>query len=201
MTDRALAKRDQIRAGARRVFLEHGFAGASTDAIAAEAGVSKQTLYAYYPSKEELLAGVLEWMVGGVPLESFSPGKIELESREDLRRVLTAVAQGVVDRMMQPEYMAILRVIIAEMPRLPHLGELYRRTIPERGLKNVVRVLEHARERGLAEFEDADIASRALVGPVVTHGLLDGLLVEGEPRKPDPERIEKMVELYMKAIA
>ncbi|MBD0354642.1 MAG: helix-turn-helix transcriptional regulator, partial [Rubrobacteraceae bacterium] len=51
---RARAKRDQILDGARRVFLRDGFAGASTDDIAAEAGVSKRTLYAYYPSKEDL---------------------------------------------------------------------------------------------------------------------------------------------------
>ena len=56
---RAKAKRDQIRQGAQRVFLQRGFAGASTDAIASEAGVSKQTLYAYYPNKETLLSGVL----------------------------------------------------------------------------------------------------------------------------------------------
>jgi TetR/AcrR family transcriptional repressor of mexJK operon len=50
LTPRARAKRDQIREGAQRVFLERGFAGTSTDAIASEAGVSKQTLYAYYAS-------------------------------------------------------------------------------------------------------------------------------------------------------
>ena len=53
-TPRARAKRDQIRAHAQRLFLARGFTGTSTDAIAAEAGVSKQTLYAYYSSKEEL---------------------------------------------------------------------------------------------------------------------------------------------------
>ena len=42
---RARAKKEQIRAGAQRLFLDKGFAATSTDAIAAEAGVSKQTLY------------------------------------------------------------------------------------------------------------------------------------------------------------
>ena len=56
---RAEAKRDQVLGGARRVFLREGFAAASTDVIAREAGVSKRTLYAYYPSKEELFADVL----------------------------------------------------------------------------------------------------------------------------------------------
>ena len=45
MGPRALAKREQILAGARVVFLRDGFAAASTDAIAAEAKISKRTLY------------------------------------------------------------------------------------------------------------------------------------------------------------
>ena len=56
---RARAKRDQILSGARLVFLGDGFAAASTDAIAAEAKVSKRTLYVYYPSKEDLFVDVL----------------------------------------------------------------------------------------------------------------------------------------------
>ena len=44
-TSRAQAKRDQIRAAARELFLKRGFAGASTDAIAKEAGVSKASTW------------------------------------------------------------------------------------------------------------------------------------------------------------
>lgn len=54
-----MAKQGQILSGARRVFLREGFAAASTDVIAREAGVSKRTLYSYYPSKEELFQDVL----------------------------------------------------------------------------------------------------------------------------------------------
>jgi AcrR family transcriptional regulator len=59
LTPRARAKREQIRAGAQRVFLSRGFAATATDAIATAAGVSKQTLYVYSPSTEELFADVL----------------------------------------------------------------------------------------------------------------------------------------------
>ncbi len=72
LTPRAKAKRDQIREGAQRVFLERGFAGTSTDAIASEAGVSKQTLYVYYASKEELLADVLQHLIQQDPQTQLS---------------------------------------------------------------------------------------------------------------------------------
>ena len=95
---RARAKRDQILAGARRVFLRDGFAAASTDAIAAEAKVSKRTLYVYYPSKEELFAGVMRELTIENPqtralesMEEMTPG-----SEEELRRDLLELAKKMV---------------------------------------------------------------------------------------------------------
>src|SRR2546423_13494696 len=58
-THRAQQKREQILTAARRLFLQHGFADTSTEAIRIEAGVSKETLYRYYASKEELFTAVL----------------------------------------------------------------------------------------------------------------------------------------------
>src|SRR5215210_4632518 len=95
---RARAKRDQILSGARRVFLRDGFAGASTDAIAAEAKVSKRTLYVYYLSKEDLFAGVMRRLTIENPqtralesMEEMSPG-----SEEDLRRDLLELARKII---------------------------------------------------------------------------------------------------------
>lgn len=59
LTERQLAKRQQIADAATRLFLANGYAGTSTDAISADAGVSKQTLYSYFPTKVDLLAEVL----------------------------------------------------------------------------------------------------------------------------------------------
>ena len=58
-THRAQQKREQILTAARRLFLQHGFADTSTEAIRIEAGVSKETLYRYYASKEGLFTAVL----------------------------------------------------------------------------------------------------------------------------------------------
>src|SRR5713226_7273324 len=52
-------KRAQIRAAAKQLFLRHGFQATSTDAIAAAASVSKETLYRYYPKKDDLFVDVL----------------------------------------------------------------------------------------------------------------------------------------------
>ena len=67
VTPRERSKQAQIRDGARRAFLANGFAATSTDAIATEARVSKQTLYVYYRTKEDLFLDVLEDIVGQLP--------------------------------------------------------------------------------------------------------------------------------------
>ena len=57
-------KFDQVLEGARSVFLADGFEGASVDQIAKVAGVSKATLYSYFPDKRLLFAASrrLRWI-------------------------------------------------------------------------------------------------------------------------------------------
>lgn len=204
LTPRARAKKEQIRTGAQKLFLDRGFAATSTDAIATEAGVSKQTLYVYYPSKEELLTDVLKHLIeddprGGSPLtiKQATPG-----SQDELRWAVDSLARKLISGLMDPEYVALVRVIIAETRRIPHLGRLFRSAVPERVLNNVAVLLEAARENGVIGAVDTDAASRAFVGPLLTYVLLDGLFVgDGPPRPPDPERIEAAVDLFMKSIA
>lgn len=203
LSPRKQAKKDQIRSGAQALFLERGFAATSTDAIAAEAGVSKQTLYVYYPRKEELLADVLRHLIGeGFREQSQETVDVAPESLEELREALLGLANEILASIMQPDYLALVRVIISETPRLPHLGELFRQAIAERALESVSVFLKRSRDSGIVEVENLDAASRMLVGPLLTHAILDGLLVpEGPPQKPEPGRIKAIVDLYVKAIS
>ena len=200
---RARAKRDQILFGARRVFLRDGFAAASTDAIAAEARVSKRTLYVYYSSKEELFADVMRKLTIENPqtraletIEEMSPG-----SEGELRRDLLELAEKIVTTMMQPDYLALLRTTIADTHRFPQLGGIFRATVPERALRSFAIFIERGRERGVVGPDiDGGTAARMFVGPLLTYAVLDGLLAEGPPRPPAREKIEEIVDLYMKAI-
>jgi AcrR family transcriptional regulator len=200
---RARAKRDQILSGARRVFLRDGFAATSTDAIAAEAKVSKRTLYVYYPSKEDLFVDVLQKLTIEHPqtralesMEEMAPG-----SEEELRRDLLELAQKIVATMMQSDYLALLRTTIADTHRFPQLGGLFRATVPERAMSSFAVFIERSRERGVVGFGvDGETAARMFVGPLLTYAVLDGLFAEGPPRPPAQEKIEEIVELYMKAI-
>ena len=201
---RAWAKREQVLAGARRAFLREGFAATSTDAIAAEAKVSKRTLYSYYPGKEELFADVLRRLTIENPQTQVLASVEEMEPMglAELREALVVLATKVVSTMMDPDYLALLRTIIADTHRFPQLGEIYRSTVPERGFRVFLNLMERMRDRGTVDVPDAEAATRLFFGPIVTYTLLDGLFKPGEqPHPPAPEKIEHIVDLYMKAIA
>ena len=202
LTPRARAKRDQIRAGAQRVFLSRGFAAASTDAIAAEAGVSKQTLYVYYPSKEELLADVLINLIRQGPSAPDAPAQLpSLVTVEALRQSVGAFAHRLIAQFMQPEYLGLLRIIFGETQRVPEVGRLFRSSVPERVLGGLAGLLTAGRAQGSVRDIDLDAAPRMLVGALLTYAILGGLLIgDGPPQPPDPERIDAVVDLFVEMI-
>jgi len=183
--------------------LRDGFAAASTDAIAGEARVSKRTLYVYYPSKEKLFADVMRKLTIENPqtralesIEEMSPG-----GEGELRRDLLELAEKIVTTMMQPDYLALLRTTIADTHRFPQLGGLFRASVPERAMRSFANFIERGRERGVVgPGVDGSSAARMFVGPLLTYAVLDGLLAEGPPHPPAREKIEEIVDLYMKAI-
>ncbi len=202
LTPRARNKQAQIRDGARRAFMANGFAATSTDAIAAQAGVSKQTLYVYYRTKQELFLDVLQDVVGQLPdVRSTITAGGDVDSPEALRACLMSLARKLVTHLMQPEYIAFMRLVFAEIPRMPQLGDMWERTIPTQVLGTTAGLLETARENGFAQFAHTNAAVRLFIGPLITFVVLDGLGVAGPPRRPTDRVIKQIVDLFLAAIA
>jgi TetR/AcrR family transcriptional regulator, mexJK operon transcriptional repressor len=197
------AKRAQIRDAAQRLFLDQGYAATSMDAVTAAAGVSKQTVYVYYPSKRALFADVLEQASVGHPefqaldyLRTARPA-----SQTELQEVLTQFARRVVQTMLQPEYISLLRVLIPEIRSHPELSELFREVVARRSLQSVEQLLEGAAHRGVIGHVDTDAAARLFIGPLLTYLVVDGLLSAHEPaQQPDAARIESIVALLVAAL-
>ncbi len=200
---RALLKREQILHGAQRLFLARGYTGTSTDAIAKAAGISKETLYAYYPNKEALFAAVLQHVMD--VLEDGQQFKeIEhtmLDSSDAFRQALIHLAQRILSSAMQPDYLALVRIVLAESMRVPQLGSLFRSSIPIRGQAYLSALLEHARQRQLIEVEDVQVAAHMFIGSLLSYIIFDGLVLTDEaPRQPDQSQITMIVTLFCKAL-
>ena len=201
--DRSRAKQQQILTAAVALFAERGFEGTSTDAITARAGVSKETLYRYYPSKEQLLAAAMqELVVEG----TFSDASLRLPAeatRQDLERILRALASAVIDRVITPEYLALARLLLAESGRRPELAQTFRRLVPEAGASAIIAILTDARDRGLLR-EDVDLGAALwlFAGPLLlwaVTGMLGG--AGAEPRRPDDAEIAAMTRLFLDGTA
>ena len=108
-------KRNAILDGAWRVFLQHGYALATMDEIAAAAGVSKRTVYDHFSSKERLFGAIVERrrdeMLKGLAAD-------HLDER-DPEGALTRFGSRHLAMAMSPPVLELYRVVLAEVPRLP----------------------------------------------------------------------------------
>lgn len=202
-TSRTQKTREQIRSAAQQLFLQHGFTGTSTDAIMLRAGIaSKETLYRYYASKEDLFADVLRHLtLDHSEHSSFLHTPHAPKSREELRGMLVVLAQELLTIMMQPEYLAFVRMLIADLPRFPHLGQLFRATVPERAMDFLSALLTQARQQGVVSTFDTDAVVRMLIGALLTYALFNGLFQpEHEPSLPESSRIDAIVEMVMRTM-
>jgi AcrR family transcriptional regulator len=199
---RAQQTRDQIRAAAHRLFLQHGYLATSTDAILAEAGISsKETLYRHYASKEDLFVDVLSHLTLSGP--RFSAKLSEMPVPHDLpslQQVLTTFTREILSLMSQPEYLALLRVIFAEAPRFPQLGSMFRATVPQRGLFMLTALLRQAREQHIIADVDFDAVTHALLGGLLAYALLSMVFAGEEAHPPALERADALVEVLMHAL-
>jgi TetR/AcrR family transcriptional repressor of mexJK operon len=200
---RAEAKRAAILGAAQQVFLADGFEAATMDAIAAKASVSKQTLYRYHASKEDLFTAVLQTLTvqrfwHDVP-EALDARAVD--SRPDVQALLTSSAHSIVTHLMQPTYLALLRILIAEAPRFPDLAAQFHTAVIAQGEEALAGIVQRAERAGVLAPTAPDLVARLLVGALLTYVFADGLLTPGDqPRPPDTETITALVQLVLRAL-
>jgi AcrR family transcriptional regulator len=200
---RARAKREQIRSAAQRLFLELGYERASMDAIAREAGVSKQTLYHYYAAKEQLFVDVLR----ALTIERFQQeapvvfAEQPITSRVELEAALLAYATSAVEHVLSPAYVALLRTLIAEAPRFPQIAGHFRSSLIGQGSAALETLLTRAWQAGIIMRPPSEEVLLLFVAPVLAYLLADGLISgSAEPQKPSPDIIRTHVRLFLAAL-
>jgi TetR/AcrR family transcriptional regulator, mexJK operon transcriptional repressor len=165
------AKRRAIIDAARRVFLTHGFAGSSVDAIAADAGVSKQTIYNHFGDKEALFRAVVHAVQSDFAGDFHERGLEErLAVSDNLDRDLRQLGRRWVGAVLQEDVAALRRLVIAEQDRHPWLFDEWRQPRPalERALSGAV---SKQAERGALDVTDVGLAVDQLLLVVITAAL------------------------------
>ncbi len=165
-------KQEQILQGAIRVFLQEGYARTSMDRVSAEAGVSKQTIYSHFQDKEGLFKALIERLTIACFQSIFCIEKLQGDPAILLRQVAKIYLTKVADN---PDYLALLRLIIAESQNFPELAKLYTQTVVQRGRQILSQYFASHPELGISDPEAmAHIFFGSLVSYIIVQEMLYG---------------------------
>ena len=191
------AKRDAILEAARKVFMEVGFGASSMDSIAAEAKVSKQTVYNHFGSKEELFAAMVRYFVDQ-KLMVFSEAAKSGKPEETLR----TIAHQFLDHGAAEQRVAMYRVLMAEAPRVPELGDIFYSAGPAVVRKYLADYLAEQHARGILRVDNPMLTAEQFFGMLNGCQLKAQLGIEPLPDKRAIDAyIDHAVMLMMKALA
>lgn len=115
----ASALRELYLQAAFETFLDKGYARAGIDEIARRARAGKMTFYRAFGSKEELFRLVVRRAILKVRDKLQAP----LNTDGEPEQVLAALIERLHAGMTDPEYLQLLRLVVAETDRFPELGE------------------------------------------------------------------------------
>ncbi|NOD64505.1 MULTISPECIES: TetR/AcrR family transcriptional regulator [unclassified Ruegeria] len=148
-------KFDQVLRGAREVFMADGFEGASVDDIARAAGVSKATLYSYFPDKRLLFMEVAQTECRLMSERILSMIDESKPAREVLQIAATQLTAFLVSEFAQQ----VFRICVAERDRFPELGRAFYEAGPQNGQRQMAAYLEKAVAKGELCIENVNIAA------------------------------------------
>jgi len=152
-------KRRQIMDGAREIFMSAGFDAASMNDIARAAGVSKGTLYAYFDSKEALFEALIREERAHQPERN----TMFPDDEPDPTKALAIYGRRLLAKVIQPENLAQIRVVVAAAARFPRLGQAFYEAGPLFGIGLLNAKLETFAAAGTLRIDDTNLAARQFI--------------------------------------
>lgn len=158
----------QILEAAREVFGEHGLAASRLDDIAKRAGLSKGTIYLYFPNKEELFREMVRQMV----VSQIEQGEQSLSAMNGpATDVLSQFLCGYWRFIRSSQFAPLFRLIHAEIHSFPDLARFYADEVIARVHRLIASIITRGIETGEFRRLDPIVAARMITAPFVMHGL------------------------------
>ena len=148
-------KFDQVLDGARKIFLRDGFERASVDDIAREAGVSKATIYAYFPDKQLMFLEVAR----NECHRQTEAAEASIEGNVPARVALTIAAERIVAFLASDFGLRMFRIVVGEGERFPGLGAEFHEYGPGLIHRRLMLHLGRYVASGELVIEDLDLAA------------------------------------------
>jgi len=194
------ARPGELLDAALDLFVEKGFAATRAEEVAARAGVSKGTLFLYFPSKEELFKAVVRENISG----RFQEWNDEFEKFEgntpDMLRYCMKVWW---ERIGASRASGITKLIISEARNFPDIAAFYQHEVIEPGQKLIRRILQRGVDRGEFYVADMDYATFSITAPMVFLIMMKHSMGACVPKDfvMDPERyVNSQAETLLKGL-
>ena len=198
-----LGKRAAILDAAKRLFVVQGYTGVSMDQIAAEAGVSKLTVYSHFGDKESLFADA----VRAHCVQLLPDALFEAADAAPLREGLLQIARAFFAMLSGPEALAGHRIMCTPQVVDSPVPQLFWDAGPQRVVDSLAAVLRHHVDSGELEIRDIDMAASQFL--TLAKGELHARMVFGcceggqsEPLQHEVEaQLEAAVDLFLRGYA
>ena len=158
----------QIMRAAFEVFGEHGLTEARLEDIAKRAGVSKGTIYLYFPNKDALFKEMIrETMIRRLVEAESELGASAETAAEQLRRFLTAWWEF----LRSETFQAIYRLVHSELQRFPDIAAFYGEEVVARNHALISGMLRRGVASGEFRELDPSVTARLIAASFISHSL------------------------------
>ncbi|MGN5237123.1 TetR/AcrR family transcriptional regulator [Rhodococcus sp. SJ-3] len=170
---------ERMREAALGVFLDRGFDRTTMEAVAKAAGVTKRTVYARYPDKNALFAGVVTWALSrwNEPLPDVAT--------DDLEQGLLALGRPMLARAVDPDIVKLNRIAMAEAERFPEFARNTQSLTWSPRMQAVMELLERHMNAGTLRIDDVECAAEDFLALVTL--MPARLAMFGITRSPERE--------------
>lgn len=196
-------KRRAVLEAAEQVFLRSGYLGANMDELAALSGVSKQTVYAYFGSKEQLFVDLVMSMTGAASdrVNEATPS-VDGVDDVDVESYLVDYAHRQLAVVLTPRLLQLRRLVIGEVGRFPDLARTLWLGGPRRALTALTSIFTGFAERGVLDVDDSAIAAEQF-NWLLMSGPLNQAMLLGDDAVPSDAGLrahaERSVRMFLAA--
>jgi len=181
------ARPGELLAAALDLFVEKGFAATRSEEVAVRAGVSKGTLFLYFPTKEELFKAVVRENISGRFREWDDEFRRFDGSSEEMVRYCLKVWW---ERVGDTRASGITKLMFSEAQNFPELAAFYHQEVVQPGQELICRILQRGIERGEFRPMDVEYTAYSLTAPMLFLTMMKHSLCACMPKDHslDPER-------------
>ncbi len=175
------ARPSEIVAAALQVFAEKGFGEAKMEEVARRAGVSKGTVFVYFPTKQDLFRAVAQTVL----TENFARLQVATPPVDRPLTELVPLLLNTAAMVGSSPITAVIRMLIAEARTFPDLAQVWHDEVVAKMLGFLTAAIEAAQARGEVRAGDARLYALSIIGPMVMSFVFREVFGRTDARLPD----------------